>query len=146
MFSVSAILACVTMPSAQDLVSITGSTSHLGFRLLVDALHAGYNVNVALRSQAKADTVLEAPSVKTFAPSCSQLSFVIVETVRDDGAYDEAVKGVQYIIRVASHISVKAEEIPAEEFDNYFIQSAECSETNWKMSTAGWKRDIPLPA
>ncbi|MCJ1399447.1 hypothetical protein MMC11_002649 [Xylographa trunciseda] len=112
------------MPSAQDLVLITGGTGHLGFRVLVDALHAGYNVRAAVRSQEKANAILEAPSVNAFSPSSSQLSFVIVENILEDGAYDEAVKGVQYIIHVASPISAKTEDIPEEEFDSYFIQPA----------------------
>lgn len=45
-------------------VLITGATSHLGFRVLVLALEAGYNARVAVCNQSGADKVLAASSIK----------------------------------------------------------------------------------
>ncbi|KAI9800756.1 MAG: hypothetical protein M1833_003173 [Piccolia ochrophora] len=87
-----------------ELVLITGATGHLGFRILVEALKAGYSVRAAVRSQAKAKPILDAPSIVALAPG-SALTFVTVPDITAEGAYDDAVKGVQYIIHCASPIT-----------------------------------------
>ena len=43
---------------SSDLVLITGVTGHVGFRVLIFALEAGYRVRAAVRNQGKADTIL----------------------------------------------------------------------------------------
>jgi len=73
----------------------------IGFRVLVVALESGYSVRAAVRSQAKADIILAAPSIKRFNPG-PKLSFVFVPDIVVEGAYDNAVKGVKYIIHIAS--------------------------------------------
>ena len=85
-------------------VLITGGTGHLGFRVLVLALEAGYNARVAIRKQHGAEKVLAAPSIKRLYTG-SNITFVTVPNILADGAYDEAVKGAQYIIHCASPIS-----------------------------------------
>ncbi|OCL06388.1 NAD(P)-binding protein [Glonium stellatum] len=90
------------MPS--DLILITGVTGHLGFRTLILALQAGYRVRAAVRSQSKAETILSNPVFKTLNRS-SQLSFIIVPDLTVSGAYDEAVKGVNHVIHIASPIT-----------------------------------------
>jgi nucleoside-diphosphate-sugar epimerase len=82
-------------------VLITGATGHLGFRILVLALEAGYNARVAVRNQSGADKVLAAASIKKLN-SGSNITFVAVPDIVADGAYNEAVKDVQYIIHCAS--------------------------------------------
>lgn len=82
-------------------ILITGATGHLGFRVLVLALEAGYNARVAVRNQSGADKVLAASSIKKLN-SGSNIAFVTVPDIVADGAYNEAVKGVQYIIHCAS--------------------------------------------
>ncbi|MCJ1411993.1 hypothetical protein MMC19_006085 [Ptychographa xylographoides] len=90
-------------------VLITGATGHIGFRVLVEALQAGYSVRAAIRSSDKSKTVLAAPSIKKLAPG-TKLSFVIVPDILADGAYDEAVKGVKYIIHLASPLPVESDD------------------------------------
>ncbi|QIX00613.1 hypothetical protein AMS68_006130 [Peltaster fructicola] len=82
-------------------VLITGSTGHVGFATLVKALSNGYKVRAAVRSDAKAQLVKSAKSVQ---PYSSQLEFVIVKDITRAGAFDEAVKGVDGIVHVASPI------------------------------------------
>lgn len=89
---------------AGDLVLITGATGHVGFRVLVLALQAGYHARLAVRSQSKADGVLAASSIKPLNNG-SNISFVEVPDIMAEGAYSEAVKGVKYIIHLASPIS-----------------------------------------
>ena len=99
------------MSLADDLVLITCGTGHLGFRFIIEALQAGYNVRAAIKSRAKANAILEGSSVKAFSPISSQLSFIVVENILEDGTYDEAVEDVRYIVHVASPISAKTEDI-----------------------------------
>ena len=54
------------MPS--DLVLITGGTGHIGFKVIVDALEAGYSVRAAIRDSSKEETILSAKPIKTINP------------------------------------------------------------------------------
>ena len=85
-----------------QLVLITGGSGHLGFRTLVFALHSGYRIRAAVRSPSKAALIREAKSIQAHL---DKLEFVVVPEILADGAYDEAVKGVDYILHVASPIS-----------------------------------------
>jgi nucleoside-diphosphate-sugar epimerase len=85
-------------------VLITGATGHLGFRVLVLALEAGYNARVAVRNQSGADKVLAAPSIKRLNTG-SNITLVTVPDILAKGAYTEAAKGVEYIIHCASPIT-----------------------------------------
>ena len=87
-----------------DTVLITGATGHLGFKVLVLALEAGYNARVAVRNESGIEKVLRAPSTQSLKSECN-LSFVIVPDILSSGAYDEAVQGVRYIIHCASPIT-----------------------------------------
>jgi nucleoside-diphosphate-sugar epimerase len=89
---------------AGDLVLLTGSTGFLGYIILTELLKQGYRVRAAVRSQSKAQNVLNSASIKALAPTESQLSFVTVPDMTAPGAYDDAVKGVTYIIHAASPI------------------------------------------
>ena len=94
---------------AGELILVTGATGHLGYRTVVLALEAGYKVRAAVRSQAKAETILTAPSIKTLAPG-SKLDFIIVPDILADGAYNDAVKDVTAILHIASPLSAKTED------------------------------------
>lgn len=89
---------------AGELVLLTGSTGFLGYIILTELLKRGYRVRAAVRSQNKAQKVLAGPSIKALAPTEEQLSFVTVPDMTAPGAYDDAVKGVTYIIHAASPI------------------------------------------
>lgn len=80
-----------------ELVLITGTTGFLGFKVLREALKAGYHVRAAVRSTAKAEKVRRQSSALE-----DQLSFVVVPDFVAKGAFDEAVQGVRYVIHVAS--------------------------------------------
>jgi nucleoside-diphosphate-sugar epimerase len=87
-----------------NLVFITGGSGHIGSRVIIDALQAGYSIRAAVRSQAKADRVLTIPSIKELNPG-KKLEFAIVPDLLVDGAYDEAIKGATHVIHVASPIT-----------------------------------------
>lgn len=90
--------------SSGKVVLITGANGHIGFRTVVEALQQGYRVRAAVRNQDKANAVLAAPSIRALNPG-PKLIFTFVPDILKDGAYDEAVKDVDYIIHLASPIT-----------------------------------------
>ena len=84
---------------SSSLILFTGATGFVGFHTLIEALSKGYSVRAAVRSE---DKITSITTAKTIQPFLSQLSFVIVPDITKDGAFDEAVKGVQYIVHLAS--------------------------------------------
>jgi nucleoside-diphosphate-sugar epimerase len=86
-----------------NLVLITGGSGHIGGRVIIDALEAGYSVRAAVRNQSKADAILGMPSVVALNPG-ERLTFAIVPDLLGDGAYDEAMKGATGVIHIASPI------------------------------------------
>ena len=78
---------------------MTGGTGHIGYRTLVQLLEAGYKVRAAVRNQPGFDKIANLPSTKKYQ---SELTSVVVPDITIPGAYDEAVKGVKYVVHVAS--------------------------------------------
>lgn len=74
----------------------------IGFKTLTLLLEAGYTIRAAVRNQAGFDRISSLPPVLKYK---SQLSSVIVPDITVPGAYDEAVKGVKYIVHVASPLA-----------------------------------------
>jgi nucleoside-diphosphate-sugar epimerase len=107
---------------AGELVLITGGTGLIGIKVIQTALKAGYSVRAAVRSQQKADAVLETPTVKAINPG-SRLTFTLVPDILADNAYDEAVKGVKYIIHVASPV-IKGEGFTQDQWESGIVQPA----------------------
>jgi nucleoside-diphosphate-sugar epimerase len=103
---------------AGDLVLITGVTGHLGFRVLFEALSAGYKVRAVARSQFKADKILSVPSIKKLN-SGNNLEFVIVPDLVATGAFDEAIKGATYVIHVASPLPI--DEVSKQDLDRLVV-------------------------
>ena len=91
----------------------------IGFRTLVFLLEAGYKVRAAVRNQAGFDRISQ---LKPVAPYAAQLSSIIVPDITVPGAYDEAVKDVEYIVHVASPLASNAP--PGIDYDSYMIQPA----------------------
>ncbi|GJC85650.1 putative uncharacterized oxidoreductase C513.07 [Colletotrichum liriopes] len=87
-----------------ELILLTGATGFVGYKTLVTALKTGHRVRCAIRSKSGIDKILAAPSIQSLKPTNEQLSWVIVADVLAPGAYDEAVKGVDYIIHCASPV------------------------------------------
>jgi uncharacterized protein YbjT (DUF2867 family) len=85
-----------------QLVLVTGGSGHVGFRTLAFALQSGYRVRAAVRSPEKAAQIKGAKSVQGYP---DRLEFVMVPDIVADGAYEEAVKRVDYVLHVASPIT-----------------------------------------
>lgn len=88
---------------ARNLILLTGATGHIGSGVLLYALDHGYQVRAVVRSKAKADLVQYNRAVKaTGKAEC--LSTVIIPDFTVADAFDEAVKGVDFVIHCASPI------------------------------------------
>ena len=94
---------------SKSIVLVTGASGHLGFRIVINALESGYHVRAAVRSQARANDILAAESVKKLNPG-SSLSFIYITDILAPGAYDTAVKDVTYIIHTASPLAEPSED------------------------------------
>jgi uncharacterized protein YbjT (DUF2867 family) len=87
------------------LVLITGASGHLGFRVLVLALEAGYHVVSTIRREDQAKKISEKPSVR---PHHDRLTFAVVKDIAAPKAFDKAMEGVTHVIHVASPIASPA--------------------------------------
>jgi nucleoside-diphosphate-sugar epimerase len=111
----------MTASNSSSLVLITGGSGHIGYRVIVDALNAGYRVRAAVRNEDKADKILSAPSIKAINPG-KNLEFVMVPDLMADGAYDEAIKGADYAIHIASPIPSSYKE--GDDMEKHFVEPA----------------------
>jgi uncharacterized protein YbjT (DUF2867 family) len=84
---------------SNQLILITGASGHLGFKVLVTALEAGYKARIALRRLEQADKI---KSTKSVQPYLDKVEFVQVPSITEKHAYDEAIKGVDFVIHCAS--------------------------------------------
>jgi nucleoside-diphosphate-sugar epimerase len=105
-----------------ELVLITGGTGLIGIKTIHTALKAGYSVRAAVRSQEKANAVLATPTVKALNPG-NTLTFVIVPDILADNAYDDAVKGVKYILHIASPV-IKGDGFTPDQYETDLIAPA----------------------
>lgn len=85
-----------------ELVLLTGGSGHIGFRTLRQALEAGYAVRAVVRSAQKSAAIRNNPALSHIPDLDSRLTFVEVPDFLAPNAFDEAVKGVQHIVHVAS--------------------------------------------
>jgi nucleoside-diphosphate-sugar epimerase len=81
---------------------ITGANGHLGFRALVSALEAGYQVRAVVRRPAAAEQIKAAKSTQ---PYLSNIEIVFVQDLLQEGAFDDVVVGMDYVLHLASPIS-----------------------------------------
>lgn len=107
------------MPGQHVLVS--GATGHIGFRVVIEALLAGYQVRAQTRNEAGIAKIKASPSVQ---PYLNKLDFVLVPDIEVAGAWDEAVKDVEYVIHVASPIAHQKVPIKDDEWDSRVISPA----------------------
>ena len=109
------------MTATPKLVLVTGATGFIGFRTLIETLKAGYRVRAAVRNESGIQKIKAAPSTQQYP---SQLEFVLVPDISTEDAYDEAVKGVDYVIHLASP-TTNFETAPDEDgYDAALIQPA----------------------
>ncbi|KXT18427.1 hypothetical protein AC579_8156 [Pseudocercospora musae] len=108
------------MATNDGIVCMTAITGFLGFRTLRYALDVGYQVLAVVRSEAKAELVRSNSALKF---KDGQLKFIVVPDMSVPGAFDEAFKGVKYIVHVASPISTKADDADTD-LEKSFVMAA----------------------
>lgn len=92
---------------SKELVLITGATGHLGFRTLVVLLQTNqYRARITVRKPEQESKIRAAVSIKPFQDS---IEFAFVPDITTAGAYDEAIKGVQHVVHIASPVLTKPE-------------------------------------
>ena len=104
-----------------QLVLLTGGTGHVGFRTLVETLSRGYSVRAAVRSEAGISKIKAAKSIQ---PYLKHLTFIIVPNIEQEDAFNDAVKGVDFVIHLASPIPFTKEPPTAEQYDSHIVQPA----------------------
>lgn len=100
------------------LVLLTGATGHVGFAVLLKALEQGYMVRVVLRDMGKEDLIRSSDAVQRALGSVddtTQLSFVSISDMTLPEAFDSAMKGITYVVHVASPIPRGASKDPQAE-------------------------------
>ncbi|ESK96316.1 d-lactaldehyde dehydrogenase [Moniliophthora roreri MCA 2997] len=88
-------------------VLVTGANGFVASWIVGILLKRGYTVHGTVRSQARGATLLE--TYKAYADD-GKLKLVIVEDMEKDGAWDEAVKGVDAILHTAAKMGITAVE------------------------------------
>ncbi|GAA5982196.1 hypothetical protein JCM5350_003490 [Sporobolomyces pararoseus] len=93
------------MSSSQQLVLVTGGTGFVASAVILAYLEKGFKVRATSRSQEKADRWNAYHSDKDL----KNLSWVIVKDIAEEGAFDEAIKGVDILAHTASpfHYDIK---------------------------------------
>ena len=99
------------MAVTPELVLVTGATGFIGFRTLIETLKAGYRVRAAVRNESGIQKIKAAASTQSYL---SQLESVLVPDILKEDAYYEAVKGVDFVIHLASP-TTNQKTVPTEE-------------------------------
>lgn len=91
-----------------ELVLLTGATGLVGFAVLQKLIEQNYRVRLAIRTPSKKQEIYDALDR---AHLSSNLDFVIVPDMQVTSAFDQAVKGVRYVVHVASPLAVESDDL-----------------------------------
>ena len=86
-------------------VLVTGGTGFVGSHCVCQLLHRGYAVRTTLRSMARKQELIDMLRNGGIT-SFDKLEFIEADLTKDDN-WDEAVKGCQYVLHVASPLPAK---------------------------------------
>ncbi|MFC1433837.1 NAD-dependent epimerase/dehydratase family protein [Streptacidiphilus sp. N1-3] len=92
-----------------ETVLVTGGSGYIAGWCITELLRNGYEVRTTVRSRGKEQAVLDA--VSTQLDPAGRLSFAVADLTADDG-WDDAVKGVDYVLHVASPLGGGATDDP----------------------------------
>lgn len=92
-------------------ILLTGATGLVGFRILEKLLNDRSHVRVAVRSESKFTALKQALDAVT--RDTAGIEHVIVPDMTQDGAFDEAIRGVSYVIHVASPMPAASDDLEA---------------------------------
>ena len=96
-------------------VLVTGATGFIGLHCIDQLLNQGYKVNGSLRSPERKDEIFKA--LKKNNTPTENLNLFNFNLTEDEG-WDEGMKGCDYLLHVASPLSVKLHD------DDFFVKPA----------------------
>ena len=96
-------------------VLVTGATGFIGLHCIHQLLNQGYAVNGSLRSPKRKDEIIEA--LKNKNTPVENLNLFVFNLTEDNG-WDEGMQGCDYLLHIASPLSVKAYD------DDFFVKPA----------------------
>ncbi len=82
-----------------SLILVTGASGFIASNFIVEALQAGYKVRGTARSEAKAQRIKDVYKSPDY-------NAVVVPEMEPEGAYDEAVRGVDAIVHTSSPVTL----------------------------------------
>lgn len=85
-------------------VLVTGANGYVGSWVVKTLLDQGYSVRAVVRSESKVN------EMKGLFPEEDQLEFSLVKDLGVEGAFDDAVKGVDAILHLASPLARPTED------------------------------------
>ncbi|KAH6913499.1 hypothetical protein BKA70DRAFT_723618 [Coprinopsis sp. MPI-PUGE-AT-0042] len=94
-----------------DKVLVTGANGFLGLWITRTLLERGYSVRAAVRSESKGSAVLD-----LFKDYEGKVEIAIVEDMSKEGAWNEAVKGVQGVVHTATPLDFSQPDAQPEVF------------------------------
>ncbi|KAF2807273.1 NAD(P)-binding protein [Mytilinidion resinicola] len=112
---------------ASELILITGTTGFIGIKILGLALNAGYHVRAPVRSEAKGHHLRSNKFIASFAAG-ARLETPVIEDITVDGAFDEVLKSVTFVIHTAS--TLPGQGLAPEEFNAKLIKPARMGTTS----------------
>lgn len=96
---------------SNGIVLLTGGSGFVGFRILEQLLDQGWHVRLAVRSESKLTTLKKA--LEKLQKDTTNIEHVIVPDMMAEDAFQEAIKGVSYVIHVASPLPSPSDDIEA---------------------------------
>ncbi|WVQ82102.1 hypothetical protein IAT38_004230 [Cryptococcus sp. DSM 104549] len=96
------------MPAVQPgaTILVTGASGYIAAHITREFLEQGYNVRGTVRDNSKGDYLAD-----LFKDTAGKFEYVIVKDIGEEGAFDEAVKGVEGVAHVASPVTFVVEKL-----------------------------------
>lgn len=81
-------------------ILLTGASGLVGFRILEKLVDEGWQIRLAVRSEFKLSALKE--GLKKAGKQASRIEHAVVPDMSKSGAFEDAIKGVKYVVHVAS--------------------------------------------
>ncbi|KAF2015550.1 putative 3-beta hydroxysteroid dehydrogenase/isomerase [Aaosphaeria arxii CBS 175.79] len=91
----------------KDVVLITGPAGFIGFKTVLTALEAGYNVRAVIRKPEQAEKL---KSHVKIAPHAERLEFAVIKDLTAPGVFDAVLSDVAYVLHIASPLPIETDD------------------------------------
>jgi nucleoside-diphosphate-sugar epimerase len=92
-------------------------SGYIGFKTMILALEAGYDVRAVIRNEAQRGSLTTYPRINVYK---AHLEFVIVPNMAQEGAFDGHLEGVHAILHLASPLAIEVSvSVIAHPLNNY---------------------------